>query len=216
MCKRPLTIGGHRLDCGHPDTHAPLDAATALAYSCNSYFTQVATRLTPAELRNSLLKDGFASATGLAANEAVGKVALAGTPAELQLQAIGEWGIEVTPLELLRGYRNLALLAPEHDAKLAPVFAGLEGSTSYGMGRLAQPEAAMKVAGKTGTALAEEGPWRHAWFAGYAPAAKPEMVLVVYLEKGYGPSDAASAARKIFAAYAAEREASRAAVGAPR
>ena len=93
MCKRPLTIAGHRLDCTHPDTDAPLDAATALAYSCNSYFTQVATRLTPAELRNSLIKDGFASATGMAANEAAGTVALAGTPTELQLQAIGEWGM---------------------------------------------------------------------------------------------------------------------------
>ena len=61
----------------------------------------------------------------------------------------------------------------------------------------------MKVAGKTGTSLAEEGAWTHAWFAGYAPADKPEIVLVVFLEKGYGPSDAAGVARKIFAAYAA-------------
>ena len=104
------------------------------------------------------------------------------------MQAIGEWGVRVTPLELLRGYQNLALLSQNTTAKLAPVFAGLEGSVSYGMGHLAQPDAAMKVAGKTGTSLVDEGTWRHGWFAGYAPADKPEIALVVFLEKGNGPS----------------------------
>src|SRR5271165_2987818 len=51
MCSRPLTVDGHKLDCTHPDLKQPLDPATALAYSCNSYFTAMATRLTPAELR---------------------------------------------------------------------------------------------------------------------------------------------------------------------
>ena len=206
MCKRPLTIGGHNLDCTHPDVKQPFDPATALAYSCNYYFANMATRLTPAELRSSLLKYGFGSPSGFVPNEASGSVALAGTQAELQLQAIGEWGVHVTPLELLRGYQNLALLSQKHDAKLAPVFAGLEGSVSYGMGHLAQPDSAMKVAGKTGTSLVEEGSWRHGWFAGYAPADNPEIALVVFLEKGNGPTDAAGVAREIFAAYAASAD----------
>ena len=128
---------------------------------------------------------------------------LAGTQPELQLQAIGEWGVRITPLELLRGYQHLAQLSQKHESKLSPLFEGLEGSVTYGMGRLAQPNAAMKVAGKTGTSLAEDGAWRHGWFAGYAPADKPEIALVVFLENGHGPTDAASAARKIFGAYAA-------------
>jgi cell division protein FtsI/penicillin-binding protein 2 len=205
MCKRGLTAGGHNLDCTHPDMKQPFDPETALAYSCNSYFATVATRLTPAELRGSFLEHGFGAPSGLASNEMTGSVALARTQAELQMQAIGEWGLRVTPLELLRGYQRLALLAPRHDPKLDPVFAGLEGSVSYGMGHLAQPDTAIKVAGKTGTSLVEEGPWRHGWFAGYAPADKPEIVLVVFLEKGNGPIDASGVAREIFGAYAAER-----------
>lgn len=205
MCKRPLTIGGHRLACTHPDMKQPFDPATALAYSCNSYFASVATRLTTAELRNSFLKYGFGSPSGLVPNEATGSVALAQTQAELQLEAIGEGGVRVTPLELLRGYQNLALLAAKHDAKLAPIFAGLEGSVSYGMGHLAQPDGSMKVAGKTGTSLVEEGTWRHGWFAGYAPADRPEIALVVFLEKGNGPTDAAGVVREIFGAYAVDR-----------
>ncbi len=82
----------------------------------------------------------------------------------------------------------------------ATVFAGLEASTSYGMGRLARP-AGLEVAGKTGTASPTGGRWTHAWFAGYAPAKTPEIVLVVFLHRGRGGTDAAEVAREIFAAY---------------
>jgi cell division protein FtsI/penicillin-binding protein 2 len=202
VCKRQLSIGGHKLDCNHPQTAQPLDPSAALAYSCNSYFTGVATRLTPAQLRDSLVGDGFGSLTTLAPEEVAGNVALAQSPEQLQLQAIGEWGISITPLELVSAYRKIVLLHASQDAKLTPLFAGLEQSASYGMGREAQPAASMKVAGKTGTANADEGPWTHAWFAGYAPAENPEIVLVVFLEKGHGGTDAAGVAREIFAAFA--------------
>ncbi|MGC2109411.1 MAG: penicillin-binding transpeptidase domain-containing protein [Candidatus Korobacteraceae bacterium] len=208
VCKRPLSVAGHKLDCTHPQTAQPLDPAAALAYSCNSYFTSVATRLTPAQLHDSLVRDGFSSLTGLTPDEAAGTVAVAQSPEQLQLQAIGEWGISVTPLELGRAYRNVALLQNNHDEKLAPLFDGLQQSVSYGMGRVAQPAAAMKIAGKTGTSAAEEGPWTHAWFAGYAPAENPEIVVVVFLEKGHGGSDAAGVARDIFAAFAETRNSS--------
>jgi len=207
VCKRPLTIGGHKLDCSHPATAQPLDPATALAYSCNSYFSTVALRLTPAQLRDSFEQDGFASVTSLARNEAAGDISLAQTSEQLQLEAIGEWGISVTPLAMVRAYREIARLEPKHDVKLDPLFAGLEQSVAYGMGHEAQPPSAMKVAGKTGTAAADEGPWTHAWFAGYAPATNPEIVLVVFLEKGHGGSEAAVVAHEIFAAFADDKKA---------
>ncbi|HEY4901618.1 MAG TPA: penicillin-binding transpeptidase domain-containing protein [Terriglobales bacterium] len=206
LCQRRLTLGGHNLDCAHPVTTQPLDPATALAYSCNSYFTNVATRLAPKQLRDALLRDGFSSPSGLTTDEVAGTVTLAKTQQQLQLQAIGEWGIEITPLELLRGYRNLAQLSQAGNGeKLAPLFDGLAASTDYGWGHLAQPPSAVKVAGKTGTASTSEGRWTNAWFAGYAPAANPEIVLVVFLERGHGGSDAAKQAGEIFAAYAASR-----------
>lgn len=205
MCKRKVAISGHELDCSHPPTSEPLDPATALAYSCNSYFTTVALRLAPGQLRDSFLRDGFSSPTALAGDEASGEVALAGSPEQLQLQAIGEWGIRVTPLALLKAYRSLASGQAKHNPILEPLYAGLQDSVTYGMGREAQPAAAMKVAGKTGTAQAQEGSWTHAWFAGYAPADNPEIVLVVFLEKGHGGNEAASVAQKIFAAFAADQ-----------
>jgi len=206
MCKRPLIVGSHQLTCSHPDVKQPIDPVTAIAYSCNTWFTTMATRLTPNELRNSFLHDGFGSPTGLLADEASGSVLLAASSEELQLQAIGESGVHITPLELLLAYQKLAQMQSAHDSKLDTVFNGLEASVSYGMGHQAQPGSKLKVAGKTGTARAEEGTWRHAWFAGYAPADHPEIVLVVFLERGTGPVDAAGVARQIFGAYSALRK----------
>lgn len=202
MCKRVVSIGGRKLDCSHPATTDPLSPAEALAYSCNSYFTTVALRFSPKELQSSFVQDGFASVTGLDADEVAGTVSLAQSPEQLQLQAIGEWGIRVTPLALVKGYRTLAFLHAEHNVKLEPLFAGLDESVAYGMGRKAQPDASMKVAGKTGTAAADDGAWTHAWFGGYAPAENPQIALVVFLEKGHGGSDAAEVARRIFSAFA--------------
>ncbi len=203
MCKRVVSISGRKLDCSHPATTDPLDPAEALAYSCNSYFTTVALRLSPAESQRNLVQDGFASMTGLTRDEVAGTVALARSHQQLQLQVVGEWGIEVTPLELVNGYRKLALLQTEHNPKLEPLFVGLSQSVTYGMGHAARPDAAMEVAGKTGTAPADEGAWTHAWFAGYAPAENPRIALVVFLERGHGGSDAAAVAREIFTAFAA-------------
>ncbi len=202
-CPRRLVVAGHRLDCSHPAV-APLNATQALAYSCNFYFATTAQRLSNADLRNALLRAGLDSPTGLATQEARGHVDLPANVAERQLLALGEEGIEVTPLALLAAYRRLALRKRHGDAAPAMqvVFAGLEGSVEFGMALPARtPQIA--VAGKTGTASAGNGQ-THGWFAGYAPAAQPEVTVVVYVERGNG-RDAAAAAQKIFTAYAAQR-----------
>ena len=110
--------------------------------------------------------------------------------------------MRLTPLEMLAAYRNLALRRAAANITEAErtVFTGLEESTEYGMARLAWV-ADMKVAGKTGTSPADQGAWTHAWFAGYAPANKPQVALVVFLEKGTGPDDAAVLGGKIFKAW---------------
>ena len=53
------------------------------------------------------------------------------------------------------------------------------------------PVESVAVAGKTGTAETGEDRAEHAWFAGYAPADKPELAFVVALEHS---GDAAEAA----------------------
>jgi cell division protein FtsI/penicillin-binding protein 2 len=205
VCHRRLTIAGRNMDCTHSPAITNLDAADAIAYSCNSYFAQVATRLTPAELAGALDRAGLASRTELTADEAVGRIATAADGPHQQLQALGYWGVEATPLELVAAYRSLALHKLKNDlpsSAAAPVFSGLERSVQYGM---AHSEALTQIAfaGKTGTAAGASGQ-THGFFVGYAPADKPEIVVVVYLEHGRG-ADAAAIAAPIFNAYAKNR-----------
>jgi cell division protein FtsI/penicillin-binding protein 2 len=65
----------------------------------------------------------------------------------------------------------------------------------------------LRVAGKTGTAAALDGSGvTHAWFVGYAPVNKPEIALVVFLERGTGQHDAAPLAGAILKFYFQEKK----------
>jgi cell division protein FtsI/penicillin-binding protein 2 len=199
LCRKPLRIDGVRMDCAHPASIVDLDAEEAIAYSCNSYFAEAATRLSGAELVQALRRSGFDSPSGLVKEEASGRIEMPRDREMLQLEALGDRGIEVTPLELLGAYRKLAL-----QKRIGPagtdtaVFAGLEQSVTYGMAHAANVQG-VRIAGKTGTAASRETARTHGFFAGYTPTESPEIVVVVYLEQGNG-ADAASVARALFAA----------------
>jgi cell division protein FtsI/penicillin-binding protein 2 len=204
VCRRNLHVGRHNLACSHPQT-GPLNAVSALAYSCNDFFATMGSRLTAEELQQAFRRAGFASPSGLTKNEVVGSMQLAKSDEERKLQAIGEGEIKVTPLEMLVGYRNLALQRMHKSSNLEePIYDGLEAGTEYGMARLASAKS-VKVAGKTGTSRTDGGSWTNAWFAGYAPADQPKIAVVVFLEKGTGPGDAAPLASEIFEAWTARK-----------
>jgi penicillin-binding protein 2 len=76
----------------------------------------------------------------------------------------------------------------------------------------------IEVSGKTGTAEAAErkpgvsdqvAKWLkedHAWFIGFAPSRKPEIVVTVFLEHGHsGGKVAAPVAMRVFKGYFAKR-----------
>jgi cell division protein FtsI/penicillin-binding protein 2 len=84
--------------------------------------------------------------------------------------------------------------------------AGLEGCVRFGTCQGSAVEG-LRVAGKTGTAAALDGSGvTHAWFVGYAPANKPEIALVVFLERGTGQHDAATLAGTILKFYFKEKK----------
>ena len=201
VCRRHLHVGSHDLSCSHPQSGA-LQATSALAYSCNDFFATFGLRLSAADLRGAFEHAGLSSPTHLASDEAVGFLRSAGSEEERQLQAIGEGDMRVTALAMLAAYRNLALRRTAGNLTDAErtVFDGLENATEYGMARLASVKN-MQVAGKTGTARTDRGAWTNAWFCGYAPARQPEVAVVVFLEKGTGPSDAAVLGGQIFQAW---------------
>ena len=78
---------------------------------------------------------------------------------------------------------------------------GLEICVDSGTGQAAKLEK-IKVAGKTGSAEVHATGKTHGWFVAYAPADKPEVVIVVITEKGgHGGTVAAPVAKKILEGY---------------
>ena len=203
VCRRRVRIGSRNLDCQHVRTVEAMNAERALAYSCNSYFTEMGARLTDAELTAAFRRAGFFTPTGLLAEEAAGGSHPAADRSMLRLKSVGEDGIAVTPVQMAVAYRRLARPSRTADEAAQTVVAGLQAAVKYGTAQGAQVDG-VDVAGKTGTATAEEGPWTHAWFAGFAPAARPEVVMVVFLERGHG-SAAAEIAGEVLKAWTRRR-----------
>lgn len=203
-CNRQLVIAGRSLACAHPPA-PPFDAQEALTWSCNSYFATVARSLEPGELGRLLRRTGLLSATGLAPNEAVAEFREPDSADSRQLTLLGVDGVRVTPLELARAYRWLALeLAVHADSDASQVVrTGLEDSASFGMaGQVSLGGVA--VLGKTGTAESEASSRTHGWFVGLAPAQNPKVVIVVFLPSGRG-ADAAHVAGELLANAHPER-----------
>jgi cell division protein FtsI/penicillin-binding protein 2 len=201
-CDRKLVVAGHRLACTHP-LAPPFDAREALAWSCNSYFAQVARSLATATLGALLRPTGLLDVTGLAGNsanaEAVAEFREPTNAESAQLALLGVEGIRITPLELAAAYRWLALrLAANPESQATQVVtAGIQDSARFGMARQAS-QGGVSVSGKTGTAEGEASTQSHGWFAGMAPAEKPQVVVVVYLPAGRG-ADAAGVAAQLLA-----------------
>jgi cell division protein FtsI/penicillin-binding protein 2 len=204
-CKHELRVGSVRMDCSHSALVVGLNAEDAIAYSCNSYLAQVAPRLSPLELVQAFERAGLNSPTGLLSGEAVGRISQPADSVALQLEALGQSGIEVTPLELLQAYRKIAMRMRDGNIGAGgPVFAGLEESVAYGMASAANIHG-LKIAGKTGTASSRTTARTHGFFVGYSPGEKPEIALVVFLERGRG-LDAAAVAQPVFSEFAGEKK----------
>ena len=198
VCDRRLAIAGHRLQCTHPLSF-PFDAREALAWSCNTYFANLALSLAPGEIARILRPTGVLGSTGLVSPEATAEFHAPLSPQATQLALLGVEGIRITPLELAAAYRWLAAeLAAHSNSKAAQVIsAGLMDSASTGMARQASRGGA-PIAGKTGTAEGVESSQTHGWFAGLVPADHPKAIVVVYLPAGRG-ADAALLAGELAA-----------------
>lgn len=201
FCPGRLHISGRSFNCVHPPIDAPMRVDTALAYSCNCFVAHAAERFGPGELAAELARAGLASASGLVATEASGRVERATGADAQRLQALGEAGVLVTPAGLAMAYRQLArrLFQPESEAVLRTVRDGMKESVEFGTARLAAVSG-VAVAGKTGSTLAENGE-AIAWFAGWLPADAPKVLVCVMLHGRSGGADAAPVAGRILDAF---------------
>jgi penicillin-binding protein 2 len=150
-------------------------------------------------------------------NLSIGQGFLLVTPLQMAVvtAAVANGGKVVEPhlVQQVVSYQGRVLLRPGFRAKRRiklpnpmwnAVRQGMRGAVLYGTGGACNSPY-VTVAGKTGTvenSPSSENPHgrNHTWFVSYAPYDKPEMVVVVMLEKsgGYGGSRCAPVARIIY------------------
>jgi penicillin-binding protein 2 len=140
--------------------------------------------------------------------------------------AIGQSFLQVSPIQAAKVYATIAneglapqphLIKSSEKEELSPIAINIS-SESYklvkqaldacvkrGTGQASRLDS-VNVSGKTGSAeVSGYAKSTHGWFASYAPAEDPEIVVVVFMEGGgHGGSVAAPIAKKIFEAYFAK------------
>jgi peptidoglycan glycosyltransferase len=211
-CPGYLDVGGYRLHCNQGEVHGHVDVSQALAESCNVAFATMALRL-GAERLTQTMRDLLPAAA----------VVIPHGDADLAQMGFGQGPLSLSPLEvaqvvatianqghpvkarLVRGWttrgRTTAETVPSYPAVLRPdvvatMTSMMVGVVDHGTGTAARLPG-VQVAGKTGTAENPHGP-PHAWFAAFAPAEAPRIVVVVLIENGgYGGDVAAPVARQI-------------------
>ncbi|HXH49844.1 MAG TPA: penicillin-binding transpeptidase domain-containing protein [Terriglobia bacterium] len=223
VCRRIPPLLGTDYRCVHPPAPQGFTVSSALANSCNYFFTVISLRLNAQSLIHWYSVFGFgtpAELDGMATSP--GRVRLAQGPRAKALEAIGEWGVVVTPAQLLEAYvlvANQGAVWPlrtkdvrrRHSHPFRQITAkpltyqtilnGLVACVRFGTCRAAAVPG-VQVAGKTGTASALDGSHTtHAWFVGFAPAERPEVALVVFLDRGTGEHTAAPLAGNLLRHY---------------
>ena len=154
---------------------------------------------------------GFPWTEGQTINLAIGQGALQVSPLQLAVAyaTIANGGTVVTPhvaQAVVRGSVAKPLhFRPQRKVKLVDVDAirqGLYEAAHVGTSAAVFSTYPVPVAGKTGTA--ESGPGRddHSWYASWAPAGHPEVVVVCMIEHGgFGAEAAAPCARDVYDAF---------------
>lgn len=201
-----VRVGNKTIHDAH--NYGALTVAGVIEKSSNVGATKIALALNKTALWEMLRRAGFGETTGVRLpGESAGLLNPPSSWVAVDQASIAYgYGISVTPLQVARAY---AVLANEGAAlpltvlrREAPVTGTrvLSGATARelgamlelavdgrGTGRLARV-ADYRVAGKTGTArkLTEQGYSEErylAWFAGFAPASHPRLVMVVLLDE---------------------------------
>ena len=210
-------VSGSILNCDSRYGHQDITMRDALKKSCNIYFYKLARDLGPAPIYELAKSLGFGSATGFevpalekGANYLVDLETLSNNQMKLMRTAIGQVGVQASPLQMARLYGWLATSAlpsarivlegsgasPAVDSRGVPVLADRYrkqisealSAVNYELGGTAyKAEFPIKwqIVGKTGTSQVSLGGSpqpTHAWFTGYFPADNPQYAFGIMCE----------------------------------
>jgi len=219
-CRNFHKSGTETLICSLPGGHGKVSLEDAIAHSCNVYFYTLGERLGPERLLKHFRSFGLGKRFGgYPHNQAPGSmpVGLNGE-AEVAKAAIGQArDLRVTPLQMAvitaaianggteyapsRGKPSVLRRIHARPGTFEALRKGMRMAVVNGTAKEARVPG-LSVCGKTGSPETDANPeFRHAWFVGFAPYDRPEIVVVVFAEWGHGGETAAPIARKVFEAY---------------
>lgn len=225
-CEGRLQVKKYELRCIH--VHGDIDFYEGFVQSCNVVFASVAMKLGYEKLHEMAERFAIpADVDGLSLTKWPPS-GFSGTEQELAMFGIGQSRMTISPLQLAFVVATVAnkgvlmkpmmvkrvidpegntkeLLEPSELRKVlrksnADLITGMmRDVVERGTGKAAH-STHVEIAGKTGTAETNsQGGPTHAWFAGFAPARAPELVVVVFIEQGgAGGSIAGPIAKRIF------------------
>ena len=205
-CNGWRKLGGMKLNCAIPNGHGRLNLSDAIARSCNVTFYGLGVRLGPERIIQYAdllgLGNGCPGYSGQQVRGALPKPPV--HPVDIARLAIGQCkGLSITVLEAAEMTRRIAIgsVPARSKSSLAVVREGMRHAVTSGTCRAAAVKG-IAVAGKTGSTEAPGNEdERDAWFVGFAPYDKPEVIVVVYARRGHGYDKAAPIAGRILAAY---------------
>ena len=179
-----------------------IDFATALKYSVNTAFAQIALKLGPAKLHRYSSRFGFNEAPAMELHAATSSFPKPLDEGDLMWGSIGQAQVLATPLQMATVAGTIAnrgrRMEPRIDmrarsrgervvtVKTARTMTGLMRDVVIGGTGTAANVAGLEVAGKTGTAEVDVRGERknHAWFVCFAPASNPKVAVAVVSEYG--------------------------------
>jgi cell division protein FtsI/penicillin-binding protein 2 len=207
----PTTVYNCQKGCSMWPGHGPLDLRRALAVSCNPYFEWVGEKLGYENIRRYAQLMGLGEVSGInLTGETAGRVPLFVKPESVGHLSSHAAGIETSAVQLAvlvsatvnggivfqpqvggsAGFAPRERWRLPEGTRLDGLAEGFLSAVNEGSATLAFDPDVM-VAGKTGSCSSL------GWFASYAPADRPSMVLVVFLRRGSGPQ-ASGVAGRIF------------------
>ncbi len=205
-CNGSLLVGNRTFHCWA--AHGSVQLREALERSCNVYFYNAALKTSGGVMLFWAQQLGFGKTTGIdLPHEKAGGLPSPRTGGDLANFAIGQGGIQVTPLQIARmmaaianggklvqphlskdgGAAQRARKLPISVANLRVIREGLNAVVEGADGTAKQARVpGLSVAGKTGTAQTGREGVHHAWFACFAPFENPKVVLAVVVENTSG------------------------------
>ena len=165
--------------CWQPRAHGRLNIVSALAFSCNSYFRNLSSRLSAAEMREVAAQFGLDPPGPGVAGAA--------------LMGLGDqWPI--APLRMAHAYLELARRGDEPGVR--EILAGLADSAQWGTGSaVGRAVPRLSVLAKTGTAECHHSPRApgDGFVIAMVPAEQPQLLLMVSVHGSPGSRAAQTA-----------------------